>query len=127
MEKRYFTLGEARQLLPLIKQLVGRAVDLSQEMQGYEQEVRGLVENSANNSGSPGGTSYLECLINMRECIDKIQQAGCLVKSVQEGLIDFPHWKDDREVYLCWRYGEDEIRYWHEVEAGFAGRQPIEE
>ncbi len=127
MEKRHFTLDEARQLLPLIKQLVGRAVDLSQEMQGYEKEVRRLGENSASNSGSPAGTSYLECLLALRQCIDKIQQAGCLVQSVQDGLIDFPHWKDDREVYLCWRYGEDDIRYWHEVEAGFAGRQPIEE
>ncbi|HLV01558.1 MAG TPA: DUF2203 domain-containing protein, partial [Acidobacteriota bacterium] len=55
----------------------------------------------------------------------KIQDAGCLVKSVDEGLIDFPHIRDGREVYLCWRYGEDDIEYWHEVDAGFAGRTPI--
>lgn len=127
MEKQYFTLDEARRLLPLIKQLAGRAVALSREMQGYEKEVRELGEKSANNSGSPVGTSYLECLLGLRQCVEKIQQTGCLVKSVQEGLIDFPHWKEDHEVYLCWRYGEDDIRFWHEVDAGFAGRKPIEE
>ncbi len=127
VEKRYFTLAEARQLLPRIKHLMGRAVDLSQEMQGYEKEVRGLGEKSGSDSGGPVGTSYLECLLALRECIDKVQRTGCLVKSVQDGLIDFPHWKEDREVYLCWRYGEDDIRFWHEVDAGFAGRQPVEE
>jgi hypothetical protein len=51
---------------------------------------------------------------------------GIKVKDLQVGLVDFPAWRDDHEVYLCWKYGEDDIQFWHEIEAGFAGRQPID-
>ncbi|MDE0506470.1 MAG: DUF2203 domain-containing protein [Candidatus Poribacteria bacterium] len=48
-----------------------------------------------------------------------------MIKNIDPGLVDFPHLRDGREVYLCWQFGEDEIRYWHDVDAGFAGRQPL--
>jgi hypothetical protein len=58
--------------------------------------------------------------------VHQIQDLGVLIKDINLGLLDFPALKDGRGVYLCWRYGEGEIAYWHEIEAGFAGRQPIE-
>lgn len=125
--KKHFTLEEARQLLPLIRPAVARAMDLRKDMTRRRDEVKQLAENAANNSGSPTGTVYVERLLALRACVEQIRSSGCLLKSVQEGLVDFPHLKDGREVYLCWRYGEDDIEYWHEVEAGFAGRKPISE
>ena len=50
---------------------------------------------------------------------------GCEVKDIDLGLIDFPSWRDQRVVYLCWKLGEEEIAYWHELDAGFASRQPL--
>ena len=104
-----------------------RAVRASQVMQGFEDQVKELAERAAENAGSRAGTAYLEHLLALSNCVSTIQDTGCLVKSVEDGLVDFPHLKDGREVYLCWRYGEDDIEYWHEVEAGFAGRKPLKD
>ena len=59
--------------------------------------------------------------------IHQIQDTGVLIKDINIGLLDFPALRDEREVYLCWQYGEDEITFWHEIDAGFAGRQSIDE
>ena len=57
--------------------------------------------------------------------VHHILDTGVLIKDINIGLLDFPAFKDGREVYLCWQYGEGEIAFWHEIEAGYAGRQPI--
>lgn len=125
MEKRFFTLEEARNTLPVIREWLGKAMQLSNQLQSFTDSVQLLADNASANAGSPEGTAYLQILLALQEYLAKIQDAGCLVKSVDEGLIDFPHIREGREVYLCWRYGEDDIEYWHEVDAGFAGRTPI--
>ena len=58
-------------------------------------------------------------------CIERINRAGAIVKDVDSGLVDFPSLRDDEEVLLCWRVGEDEIGWWHRPEDGFAGRRPL--
>lgn len=125
MGRRYFTLEEARRLLPFLREMTEKAMRISQRLEQYREEVQALAEQGPSNSGSAAGTAYLEELIAIQTCLVKIQETGCLVKSIQEGLIDFPHWRAGREVYLCWKYGEDDIRFWHEVDAGFAGRTPL--
>jgi len=125
MEKRFFTLEEARETLPVIREWIGNAMRLSNHLRSFGDSVQLLADNASANAGSPAGTTYLQVLLALHGYLAKIQDAGCLVKSVDEGLIDFPHIRDGREVYLCWRYGEDDIEYWHEVDAGFAGRTPI--
>jgi hypothetical protein len=57
--------------------------------------------------------------------VHQIQDTGAQIKDINTGLLDFSALKNGREVYLCWQHGEDDIQYWHEIEAGFAGRQPI--
>ncbi len=125
MEKRFFTVEEARQLLPALKKLVGRAIFLSARLREQQDVVQSLADSASNNTGSPEGTAYLETLIQLENYLHQIQDIGCVVKSVEEGLVDFPHLKEGREVYLCWKHGEEDIRYWHEVDAGFAGRTPL--
>ncbi|HSR54497.1 MAG TPA: DUF2203 domain-containing protein [Acidobacteriota bacterium] len=125
MSDKYFSLEEARSLLPRIRESMGQAIEASHLMRGFSEEIKVLGENAVNNAGSPAGTAYLQHLLELTSHVSAIQDTGCLVKSVEDGLVDFPHLMDGREVYLCWRYGEDDIEYWHEVEAGFAGRQPI--
>ena len=125
MEKRFFTLEEARQLLPELKEWAGELVQLSGQLENFRDEVQALADSSANNTGGPDGTAYLEILVSLQTSLGKIQDSGCLVKSLSEGLVDFPHMKDGREVYLCWKYGEDDIQYWHEVDSGYEGRIPL--
>ena len=57
--------------------------------------------------------------------VENIEQLGCHLKGLDPGLVDFPHLRDGKEVYLCWRYGEPEITYWHDIEGGFSGRKPL--
>jgi len=61
------------------------------------------------------------------ERVERIQAWGILVKDLDTGLIDFPTLRDGREVYLCWKLGEDRVRWWHPIETGFAGRQPLDD
>ena len=65
--------------------------------------------------------------LELREMILGLETNGawCVVKNVEQGLVDFPSLRDAREVYLCWHAGEPEIQSWHEVDVGFAGRQPL--
>jgi hypothetical protein len=62
----------------------------------------------------------------LKESVEIIQRYGCLIKDLEKGLIDFPTSYRGREVYLCWKMGEDRIAWWHEVEDGFRGRRPID-
>ncbi len=126
-EKILFTVDEARRLLPRVRETVRKAMEVCRRMRPFEAEVRKLAENATNNSGNAAGTLYSSLLVELQDSISKIQGLGVLVKSVEEGLIDFPHWREGREVYLCWRYGEDDIQHWHDVEDGFAGRRPLAE
>ena len=125
MKKRYFTVPEARQLLPSIKELMEKAVAISQSMEEDREDLQILAQKASQDSGSPQGTAFVTRLIALASYLKAIEKAGCVVKSVKDGLVDFPHLKDGREVYLCWKYGEKDIDYWHEVDAGFAGRTPL--
>jgi len=86
---------------------------------GNHQAVRG--ERWKSDSEQNGQT-----FDRLDDLLHHILATGAQVKDINTGLLDFSALKDGREVYLCWRYGEEEIEYWHEVEAGFAGRQPID-
>jgi hypothetical protein len=62
----------------------------------------------------------------MQELVQELHELGIELKDFFMGLVDFPCWRDGREVYLCWKLGEPEVAHWHETDAGFAGRQPLE-
>ena len=63
----------------------------------------------------------------LRDHVEKIQETGCVIKDLEEGLVDWPGLHDGREVWLCWKYGETEVGFWHELSTGFAGRRPVSE
>jgi hypothetical protein len=125
--KRIFTLAEARKILPLVRKLVTVAMKLSGEISRYKEAVQELAKGADLNKGSAEGTAYMERLLQLQSCVAQLQGMGCHVKSVEQGLIDFPHLKEGREVYLCWKHDEEDICYWHEIDAGFAGRKRIPE
>ena len=124
MEKRFFTVEEARQLLPSLKELIGQVMVISHRLEEYRDVVQQLADSASSNTGGPEGTAYLDIVISLQSCLTQLQETGCVLRSLQDGLIDFPHLKQGREIYLCWKYGEEDIRFWHEVDdgIGFAGR-----
>ncbi len=125
MEKRFFTVEEARQLLPSLKELMGQVMVISHRLEEYRDLVQQLADSASSNTGGPEGTAYLNIVISLQSCLTQLQETGCVLRSLQDGLIDFPHLKQGREIYLCWKYGEEDIRFWHEVDEGFAGRTPL--
>ena len=125
MPKKFFTVEEAREALPVIRELVNGMVYCSRKLEEYRDLVTVLAEKSSLDSGDPEATAYVESLLGLQSCLNRIQSLGCLVKGVQEGLVDFPHMRNGREVLLCWKHGEDDIGFWHEVDSGFAGRTPL--
>jgi hypothetical protein len=81
---------------------------------------------SAGNGGNPELSRLVRDFERLDSLVHRILAEGVLVKDLTTGLVDFPCLKDEREIYLCWKYGEEAIRFWHEIEAGFAGRQTID-
>jgi hypothetical protein len=91
-----------------------------------QPEAWPAILKSAGNGGNRALSNLVQDFEKFDVLIHQIHETGVLIKDINQGLLDFPALKDGREVYLCWQYGEGEIAFWHEVEAGFAGRQPIE-
>jgi hypothetical protein len=123
---RYFTLQEANQALTVIRPLVDEIQAIRQEILARQPEVWPVVERSAGNGGSQAASEMIKEFERLDVLVHQIQEAGALFKDINLGLLDFPALKDGREVYLCWKYGEGDIAFWHEIEEGYAGRQPIE-
>jgi hypothetical protein len=127
----YFTREEAEFLLPQISIVLLQIQDHRKIMQQKEEEL------SALHAQAMGNGHHLHIRINnlqkelaeqiqtMRELIDELSSFGCELKDPTIGLIDFLSMRNGREVYLCWHLGEERINFWHYLDAGFAGRQPL--
>lgn len=124
-EVRTFTLSEARSLIPRLRRLLARVAFERERLVDLRIELDRARENAELNGGSPMGTTYLKHLIAFSEAIQQIELVGVHVKDFKTGLVDFPYDRDGHIVYLCWKPDEDEIGYWHEVDAGFDGRQAL--
>ena len=130
-----FTLDEAQSLLPVLESLLKRAIEGRRSAQSVESDLSGLAQriyfsggmriNSANVARQ---RAEMEAHLNQaRESIAEIDAIGVQVKDLDSGLLDFPCRVDDQVVLLCWRMGEPAIEHWHTIEAGFQGRQPVDE
>ena len=125
MEKKTFTLSEARAMLPQLRSLLGLVREERALLVRLQPQINKARAKAELNGGSPYGALYLERAFRFTEALELIEQTGVLVKDFQVGLIDFPYEYQGRIVYLCWKPDEDELEWWHEVDDGFAGRQPI--
>lgn len=127
----YFTHEEAEALLPAITLILHKIQEEREKMHILEQELEVLQVQSMGNGHHLHGRiqhlhhDILEAVQALRNAVEELQEAGCELKNPDTGLIDFLSLRDDREVYLCWRLGEDRIRFWHDLDTGFAGRQPL--
>ncbi len=123
--KRYFTLDEANAALGRLRPLVGEMLAIRQELLLIQPELEQALQKAPGNGGGKVASQAVAYFERLEELIGRIQEMGVELKDINSGLLDFPAMRDGREVYLCWRYGEEEIRFWHEIDAGFAGRQPL--
>ena len=123
MPARYFTLEEANALLTHIKPLMEALLARRAKATKMSQQVQGLFEDLRLDRGSPVLSELTLEFATIEDLIAEIQGYGCVIKDLNAGLLDFLAEKNGREVYLCWRYGEDKIEYYHELHTGFKGRR----
>jgi hypothetical protein len=129
----HYTRAEAEALLPRLEGMLRELQLLRDELAEQEEQYTALrtrVLSNGHNMQSNAqrirmAIATLTAQITQR--IHAIAELGVIVKDLEAGLVDFPAMRGGREVYLCWRLGEDHIGWWHEVDSGFAGRQPLEE
>ncbi|HJZ46083.1 MAG TPA: DUF2203 domain-containing protein [Roseiflexaceae bacterium] len=125
---RYFTVAEANALLPLLRPHVRRLIDSWRRLNDVQAEVVALLERRPHDDlGGPPLSIAATAIIGAQSAIVAIQAYGAELKDPATGLLDFPAIRNGSEVYLCWRYGEERIGFWHPLDTGIAGRQPLEE
>lgn len=132
---RFFTLAQAQHLLPQVESAIRQAIALKAEYQQAESDCQQFQRRIMLQGGVIVDRSKLldrkqrrdSSARGLQETIQKIHEYGCLVKDLEVGLIDFPTLFNGQEVYLCWKLGESGIHFWHAVEQGFGGRQPIDQ
>jgi hypothetical protein len=123
---KYFTLQEANNALNLIRPWMEEAQAIRQKILANQPEAWPAIEKSAGNGGNKALSKMVQDFEKLDALIHQIQDAGAQIKDINTGLLDFSALRDGYEVCLCWQYGEGDIAFWHEVEAGYMGRQPIE-
>jgi hypothetical protein len=129
---RIFTLEEANEALVELRPVVERMVQHRRNLTAAQVQQAELVTRIAGNGGDLVPSDLHEAADTIQreaaaisECADRINAVGAEVKSLEEGLLDFPARRGDEVVLLCWKLGEDEIHYWHRVDEGFGGRKPL--
>jgi hypothetical protein len=118
-----FTLDRANSAIPLVRRVVADIVQIYRQMALVQQRL-------ASDAVDPQEKEMLDSTTDQQETrlsalVSELTDIGCELKDANIGLVDFIGRHDGRDIYLCWRLGEDRIQFWHELHAGFAGRQPI--
>jgi len=127
-----FTVQEASATLPLVRAIVSDLVHLARDVVERRQRVSALTAGRPHDAHDPYHQELAQIeeelekdTRQLEEYIEELRQLGVEPKSATEGLVDFPSFLDGREVYLCWKLGEPEVLFWHDLDAGFRGRQPL--
>lgn len=126
---QYFTVEQANRTLPLVRRIVEDIVDQHRRWRETILELDLASQSATPDEESPRAEELVRQARDLSRELDAYQRElrdlGVQLKDSRLGLIDFPSRIDGRTVLLCWRLGEPEVRFWHEVDAGYAGRQPL--
>lgn len=126
MGPHYFTLQEANAALQIIRPLMDEVQRIRAHILEQRPEIWPAMTRAVGNGGNPTLSKLVGEFDRLDQIVREILGTGVQIKDINTGLLDFPAWRGDHEVYLCWKFREPEIGYWHEVDAGFSGRQPID-
>ena len=123
---KIFTLEEANELIPEMRRRLQRLQQLYSAIGEMRESAKAAASSSEVGGGMKGGSGYVRSLYEVGKITTEIHDAGVQLKDYERGLIDFPTMRGGRMVLLCWQLDEgDQIEWWHDTEAGFAGRQRL--
>ena len=124
---KIFSVEEANALIPTVRRMVESIQRQHNRLLTFQAAARYAAEGAEQGGGGmPGGANYIAILTKLSDLAGELESLGVQMKDYSRGLIDFPSLRDGRVVLLCWQLGEgDQVEWWHDVDAGFAGRQPL--
>ena len=124
---KLFTIEEANSLLPSVRPIVKSIQQSHRRLISFQSAAKHAAEGAEfGGGGMPDGQRYADLLVTLSLHAGQIEALGIQLKDYHQGLIDFPSMRDGRVVLLCWKADEgNQVEWWHDVEAGFAGRQPL--
>lgn len=133
-QPKFFSLTEAESLRTQLEPLLIEAIEARRKIEDVDEKLDELSERIQRSGGllppyeqaSQWRREHNHLAIAIRSAVERIHATGCVVKDIEVGLLDFPSRIDGQEVFLCWRLGEDRIRFYHSMDEGFAGRKPID-
>jgi len=128
--KKFYTVEQANAMLPLLTRILRDITELMQDLHQRYERIAHLQHSGSSTEAHSEETRTLVAEFErdqerMHEFEAELKQLDVELKDHFTGLIDFPCWQDDREIYLCWRLGEPAVAHWHELDSGFAGRQRL--
>ena len=124
---KIFTVQEANALLPEVRVIAGKIQRAHRQLSPYRDGAKKAAEAAEYGGGGiPEGLAYAAVLTELTTQLAELEALGVQLKDFERGLVDFPSLRDGRVVLLCWQLGEgDELEWWHDVDAGFAGHTPL--
>ena len=123
----FFTTSEANATLPDVIKKYEYALAKQTEVRKLEQQLQMVVSTTNSFEDYVTLKQKLNTMITkFYESVEILENTGVVVKSIEQGLLDFPAKRFDDEIWLCWKYGETEIKFWHQKDSGFMGRKPLE-
>ena len=132
LAKKYYTAAEANATLPLVRSIVRDITELAADLRERQDRLSRLRPKQRTVMSDAHHEELAQALADFERDQERLvdyerelKKLGVELKDYFTGLIDFPCLMDGREVYLCWRYGEPEVAYWHDLDAGFSGRQKL--
>jgi hypothetical protein len=130
--RKYFTLSDANRTLPLVKRIVADITAVHPKWRDLVSHYELVAGQARPEWGESAEQLALHNEIegvarNINDYLQELERVGCVFKGFEQGLVDFYGKVDGRDVFWCWKVGEDKIDHWHELEGGYAGRQPVRE
>jgi hypothetical protein len=122
----YFTISSANEKLPIVIEKFKNVTRLKNEIMKIEQQLSSSLSPTSNFEQYVTIKQNLNSILSkFYQAIEDLENTGVVIKGIDEGLLDFPAKRFDDEIWLCWKKGETEIKFWHEKDIGFSGRKPI--
>jgi hypothetical protein len=122
---KLFTVDEANALLPTLNMLLQDVARHRDCLREKAPRMDPILRAAGANGGGRAGSEYGVEAYNLYLTVERIRELGVILKDLDVGLLDFPHERAGRVVFLCWHPPEERVAFWHEIEAGYAGRQPL--
>jgi hypothetical protein len=121
---KHYTIEEARALLPKVRQWLEELERQQERLKTLDSRVGHLMSGGAD-VGGPTVNQLARTLADCKAVLQRFRDYQIQLKDLSRGLVDFPSWREGREIFLCWEKDEDDIEFWHDLESGYAGRERL--